>query len=357
MTKPYDHAVFIGRFQPFHTQHLEVAKKAFDYADHLILFIGSIQSAPDIRNPWSFDQRKAIVAATLDEAGLKGKYTILGLRDYYYSDNEWVLQVQRLVKSCSTPGAKITLIGFKKDSTSYYLNLFPKWGYVDVPHEPETIVNATDIRKALFEEGRAHPLVGKDGRDFLLSYTRTADYFRLKEEWKEMADYKDMYAQAQAWVKEKHKKILHPPTHYTTDAVIFCGGHVLVVRRGAHPGKGLIALPGGFVGQDELTFDACMRELKEETRIKLPPGLIAGSKVAENEFSHPQRSVRGRTVTHAYGFQLNERELPRVKGGDDAAKAWWLELSEVEENPREFFEDHAQIIEYFMKHPAFQMKK
>jgi bifunctional NMN adenylyltransferase/nudix hydrolase len=67
-------------------------------------------------------------------------------------------------------------------------------------------------------------------------------------------------------------------------------------------------------------------------------------------FDYPQRSLRGRTVTHAYHIDINvkvEEGLPLVKGGDDAAKAYWLPLADLGINEDKFFEDHIDIIRHF----------
>ena len=142
-----------------------------------------------------------------------------------------------------------------------------------------------------------------------------------------------------------------PPTFVTVDAIVIRSGHVLVVRRKGALGKGLIALPGGFLNQNETAQDAAIRELKEETGIKLSKEdlekAIAGRKV----FDYPERSLRGRTITHGFFIDLKRGPLPIVKGSDDADKAWWMSLREFETREAEFFEDHFHIINFFAGSP------
>src|SRR5207237_5286194 len=90
------------------------------------------------------------------------------------------------------------------------------------------------------------------------------------------------------------------PVFLTTDAVVVQSGHVLVVRRRVHPGKGLLALPGGFLKADATLEDSAIRELKSETQIRVPVPVLKGSIKASHVFDHPERSQRGRTVTFAY---------------------------------------------------------
>jgi bifunctional NMN adenylyltransferase/nudix hydrolase len=60
-------------------------------------------------------------------------------------------------------------------------------------------------------------------------------------------------------------------------------------------------------------------------------------------FDHPDRSLRGRIITHAFLFRLPERrELFSVTGGDDARSANWHRLGDL--RPEQFFEDHWSII-------------
>ena len=145
--------------------------------------------------------------------------------------------------------------------------------------------------------------------------------------------------------------VSYDPVFVTTDAIVVQSGHILVIKRGFQPGKGLLALPGGFVQKDLTLEDNAVKELKEETRINVPVAVLKGSIKAKKEFDFPDRSQRGRTITFAYFIELEpslKDGLPRVKGGDDASKAFWLPLSALGEMEEQFFEDHIHIIRWFL---------
>ena len=52
------------------------------------------------------------------------------------------------------------------------------------------------------------------------------------------------------------------------------GGGLLAVRRGIEPGRGRLALPGGYLGVDETWQGAGAREVHEETGVTLDPQTI-----------------------------------------------------------------------------------
>ena len=124
-------------------------------------------------------------------------------------------------------------------------------------------------------------------------------------------------------------------------------GCVLLIRRGGHPGKGLWALPGGFVEQGERLLAGAMRELHEETSIAMLDSSLAAALVAVQVFDHPDRSQRGRTITHVHHFDLRSDFLPEVQAADDAALARWVPFAELAAMELAFFEDHFNILDHF----------
>ena len=106
----------------------------------------------------------------------------------------------------------------------------------------------------------------------------------------------------------------------------------LLIQRGNEPFKGCWAFPGGFMDMDETTEQCAIRELEEETGLKVSGLRQIGA------YSKVDRDPRGRTVTVAY-LAVVDRPLP-VKGQDDAARAEWWPLSAL---PRLAF-DHDEIM-------------
>ena len=138
-----------------------------------------------------------------------------------------------------------------------------------------------------------------------------------------------------------------PPTFVTVDSVVVCSGHVLLVKRKEQPGAGLWALPGGFLNQKETLLNGAIRELKEETKIKVPVPVLKGSVRTQMTFDYPNRSTRGRTITTAFYIDLGfEKKLPKVTGADDAEKARWVPFNEARRDM--MFEDHYDILDYFI---------
>jgi bifunctional NMN adenylyltransferase/nudix hydrolase len=343
-----DYLVFIGRFEPFHNGHLAVARLGLAKARKLIVLIGSADKPRTTKNPWSVAERTVMIQSALPDAA--DRLLIRPLRDHLYNESLWIAQVQRVVAAAiredgGDESARVGLIGQNKDSSSFYLQEFPQWKLIDVQHTEA--LSASELRRYLFDAGsvnvhgglmllRAH--VPGPVFDMLDAFRKNSPAFeQLVAEYRFIEQYRAAWAQAP-----------YQPTFVTTDAVVVHSGHVLLVRRRAEPGKGLWALPGGFVGQSESLFDACLRELREETRLKIPVPVIKGSLKGSHVFDHPERSQRGRTVTHAFHFDFPAGELPPVKGGDDADKARWVPVSEALEMSPHLYEDHFHIIEYFL---------
>ena len=69
----------------------------------------------------------------------------------------------------------------------------------------------------------------------------------------------------------------YPPVFVTADALVQQGNYVLLIKRKNCPGKDTWALPGGYINQYESILDGMVRELREETGLKLPVPVIKGS--------------------------------------------------------------------------------
>ena len=334
-----EYAIVIGRFQPFHLAHKQLLDKAYEVASRVIIILGSHQAAQTSKNPWSSKERIDMIVSALTEEQ-NARTTFLPVRDYLYNENAWLSEIQQKVKVVTNGSKDIVLVGHLKDDSSYYLNTFPQWEFIETRTTFD--LSATDIRHSLFTlpAGSTWPQVKVPPkvRDYLMQWTWTESFTRLKGEFEYLEHYKKSWSVAP-----------YPVTFVTADAVVIKSGHVLVVKRGGNPGKGLIALPGGFVNQNEGLDVACLRELKEETKIKVSTDKLIAARQASHVFDHPQRSLRGRTITHAYLFDLGkEGDLPGVKGSDDAELAFWMPIGDVYSNEATFFEDHRDIILYFL---------
>ncbi|MCE1251401.1 MAG: NUDIX domain-containing protein, partial [Comamonadaceae bacterium] len=123
---------------------------------------------------------------------------------------------------------------------------------------------------------------------------------------------------------------------------------VLLIRRAHAPGKGLWALPGGFLEPQDTLWQSCLRELQEETHWPLDAAAMQAVLRAVRVFDHPGRSQRGRTVTHVHYFDLGAAALPPVRGGDDAAQAQWQPIASLAALEDAFFEDHFHVLRQFL---------
>lgn len=344
MNKKYDFGIVIGRFQPFHLAHRDLIRYSLNLAEKVIIILGSARSASDVKNPFTPAMREEIIRACFP--GEENRLIFRAVRDYPYNDHVWTAEVQNIVcETVETDDAKIAIVGFFKDKSSYYLNLFPQWSFEEFYCADKNLLNlnATQIREKYFTENSDWQKdVPPQAATALEIFKQTETFAHLQKEFAYLQKYK---------ADTRFVGVPFEPVFVTTDAVVVQSGHVLVIRRGHQPGKGLLALPGGFLASNLTLEDNAIKELKEETQIKVPAQVLRGSIKASHVFDYPERSNRGRTVTHAYFIELapNLKEgLPRVKGGDDAAKAFWLPLSALGEKEEEFFEDHIFIVKHFL---------
>jgi ADP-ribose pyrophosphatase YjhB (NUDIX family) len=122
----------------------------------------------------------------------------------------------------------------------------------------------------------------------------------------------------------------------TVDVIIEKGDKIVIIRRKNEP-KGL-ALPGGFVNEGEIIEERAIIEAKEETSLNVELKEILGV------YSDPKRDPRLHTVTPVF---IGKPVKGRVKGGDDAADAFWMNIKEIESH--DFAFDHKKILLDYLK--------
>lgn len=336
--KKFDTLVYIGRFQPVHNAHVEIIRRAATLAKEVVIILGSADEPRTYKNPFTVEERKRMLRDSVVNTINEGvNCHIVPVRNARYNNQKWAARVQEAVAKFTSRDSKVGIIGHEKDETSFYLKLFPQWEQVEVELiEP---LHATDVRDLYFRKQAnlryLSAVLPAEVNQFLYEFVNTLEYQQIVNEREFIAAYKRQF-----------ESLAYPPTFVTADAVVLCSGHVLMIKRKAEPGRGLWALPGGFLNAntDKSMESAAIRELREETGIKVPVPVLKGSIQGSKVFDAIDRSERGRTITHAFKFVLVDGELPKVKGADDAEKARWVPIAEVK--PDMCFEDHFDIIEW-----------
>lgn len=400
-------AVYIGRFQPFHLGHAQILKQAFEENDYVIVLVGSSGQAATIKNPFTFSDRWAMIQRSISDMGMAGRnWAIKPLADYPYNNAKWIESVQDAVSDlvnswAPTDEARITLYGSQRDHSTWYLESFPQWGKAFVePFPLNGNLTATSLRDHLFS-GNLPALwqdLPKSSMEFVTKYVGTAAFHRLQDEYNFLTKYKRQFgrgeidkliAKYQSWNENALRDIEipiedviadlcelrnsispYPPVFVTVDVVVVQSGHLLVVERANLPGKGLWALPGGFLNPHERALDGAIRELIEETGIRLVEGkrskeitedILRNAVRKQQVFDHPDRSLRGRTVTIAFYIRLDDtKPLPKVKGQNvpdyesggqtivETAWAKWIPINEARARTEKWFEDHNPIVDTFL---------
>ena len=336
----YDYVVYIGRFQLPTLAHKAMINKALEQGEKVIIVIGSNNATPSLRNPFTTSERQEMLLACIEEKDHE-RIIFIPIEDSAYNFPAWVREIRYKVSNITEDESKIGLLGHVKDCTSYYLKHFPEYEPIFIGSLYEGL-SSTDIRNTLYQ-GRDEWVdyvpekVSKWILDWLYTKKNKPRYENLVSEYKFIREYKAQW-----------KSAPYAPTFITTDSVVICRGHILLIKRSGKLGNGKFALPGGFLEPNETILNGCIRELNEETSINIDSWLLQKSLIDMKHFDDPVRDPRGRTITFAHFFKLDLTYLPKIEAADDAMKVSWFRLADLEDLKGRFFNDHYQIIKYFL---------
>jgi len=120
---------------------------------------------------------------------------------------------------------------------------------------------------------------------------------------------------------------------HTVDCIIRYKIGIVVIERMKYP-EGL-ALPGGHLEEHETLEQAVVREIQEETGLRLK------NLVQFKTYSDPKRDPRYRAISTVFIAD----GMGTLKAGDDAKKAYILSWAEIEKRKNEFAFDHCMILQ------------
>jgi 8-oxo-dGTP diphosphatase len=106
----------------------------------------------------------------------------------------------------------------------------------------------------------------------------------------------------------------------TADGIVVIDDHVVLIKRGREPFKGMFALPGGIVEYGETAEECVVREFEEETGLKTEVLDLVGV------YSAASRDPRGHFITLAFNLRPVGGSL---RGGDDAEEAAMFSINDL----------------------------
>lgn len=166
--------LYVGRFQPFHTGHIEAIKFALGKVDELIIVIGSAQYSFTLDNPFTAGERMTMIKKGLEEVGIdSSKYQIVPVQNINIHAL-WVAHIKSLIP-------KFDSVFSNESLTS---RLFKDSGIIveGIPYHKRNVYSSTEIRKRMISNEEWISLMPKsvssyikeiDGAERIIELVRT----------------------------------------------------------------------------------------------------------------------------------------------------------------------------------------
>jgi bifunctional NMN adenylyltransferase/nudix hydrolase len=350
-----DLITYIGRFQPFHIAHLEIVKQGLEKAKFVHIILGSSNEPATIKNPFSFGERREMILRCFTEED-KSRLSFSANEDWFYDEDRWKLnvytQVREIVAQRKLSYKKLGLIGYDKDASSYYLDRFDQWPFVEA--RSVCNISSTDIRETWYTDREIIHSLSRpdreakiDGENSLPS--EVEDYlqenisiFNPRIKFLSVI-YDRVQAYKKLWASAPYPVILINTVDNFVTRTIDNRLHVLLVQRSDNQ---LFALPGGYLESREETLISAKRELREETGLDLTKNEPTHD---SKRFDYPSRSLYGRMITEVFPFDLDKilsnygAFEVNIQAGDDAMDAVWVPFRDIKRS--NMHDDHYQMIQ------------
>jgi 8-oxo-dGTP diphosphatase len=127
--------------------------------------------------------------------------------------------------------------------------------------------------------------------------------------------------------------------YLAVDALIVKENKILLIKRNKEPWKGKLALIGGFVEWGETVEQAVIREVKEETGLKVKIKNLLGI------YSNPKRDPRGHVISIVFVVKPVGGKLKSSKEGE----VNWYKLDKNVINLFHPKSDHRDMVRKYLK--------
>lgn len=328
----FDVVVVAARFQPVHSRHVAALQTARERGSRVVLAVLGADAAPSPASPWSRAERLEQLEALC--AVEPGRIEAVAVSDVPYDLPRWSARLADAVAAVVADAGRVGLLADAAPA-----GLWPR-SWIRLARDAGFAAGEAALRDELLwterpEWARIERQLSAAQAAALRRWRAGEVCAKLREEARFLQEFRARWAVAP-----------YPPVFVTVDGVVTWRDEILLIQRGRAPGRDLWALPGGFLDQHEALSSGACREVAEETGLTLAADAAGAGRV----FDEPGRSLRGRTITHAFPFVLDgNRPRPPVRGADDARTAAWFPCASLE--PATLFEDHYAILQVMLGLP------
>lgn len=329
--------VYIGRFAPYHMGHDFIMNTMLmECKEHLVI-VGSDQQSRNLYTPFTADERMGMLPTEVNS---------VAIRDYPYpfDSKKWIKEIRDCVNIYrnSLGGTyDVYLYGAERDYlTTAYMGFFPEFEVRSVSARdgiPE--LSATIIREMLFGKTYLDTPLTDAGQMLLMKAFLAGNSLEFIGKFVGTPAFDDLQTGYEKWLNNSYDYGDGP--HIATDVLVRHKKDILLINRGSAPGKGNLAMPGGFLERGLPLLANASKELKEETAIEIKEGTPMTSGV----FDGVHRAGNSRIVSHTYMFDTSKQPKQAPVPGDDAGGADWYSLAQVKNWQEKFHDDHYHIIE------------